>query len=140
MRFVYQEVITLALGLAGLATLAGCAGSSSGYTQSADELTPQIVLIEGDHQSTTVNTPFATPLKVRFHKNGMALSGHIINFYAPESGPSGTFSGWTNTASVDTDANGYATAPTFTANGNAGSVVVRAWNGPYSSEFHLTIQ
>ncbi|HJW73357.1 MAG TPA: hypothetical protein VJ486_11050 [Geothrix sp.] len=140
MRFVYQEVITLTLGLAGLVTLVGCAGNSAGYTQSGEELTPQITLIEGDHQTTAINTPFATPLKIRFNKNGMALPGHVINFYAPETGPSGTFKDWTNTVSVETDASGYATAPIFTANGNAGSVIVRAWNGPYSSEFHLTIQ
>jgi hypothetical protein len=43
-----------------------------------------------------------------------------VTFTAPSSGPSGTFSG-KDTVTETTNANGIATAPSFTANDSAGS-------------------
>lgn len=117
--------------------LAGCS-SAAGYTQSPEELTPKIDIISGDLQSAPVNTAYTTPMKVRFNKNGIALADHIITFSAPDTGASGTFPDNNINATVVTDADGYAVAPTFTANGTAGDFSIRAWNTNYRAEFHLT--
>jgi len=49
-----------------------------------------------------------------------------VTFTAPSSGPSGTFAGNLTSVTVLTNAGGVAVAPTFTANGEAGSYVVTA--------------
>jgi hypothetical protein len=54
------------------------------------------------------------------------LPGVTVTFTAPASGASGTFAGGAATASVQTDSNGLATAPAFTANGTAGAYNVTA--------------
>jgi hypothetical protein len=128
--------------LAATATLAGLAGCSgaSGYTQSAAEMTPQVEILAGDNQSAAINVAFATPMKVRFHKNGNPLYQHTITFSAPETGASGTFPDGTTNATVVTDANGIATSPVFTANGIQGSYTVLAWNANYRTNFHLSNQ
>src|SRR5439155_829689 len=81
----------------------------------------------GTPQSTTVNTAFGTVLQalVRDASNN-PLSGVSVTFAAPGSGASGTFGA---SATVTTDAEGVATAPTFTANAIPGSYVVTATVG-----------
>ena len=75
-------------------------------------------------QNVPINTAFA-PLGVTVRDSGSnPVSGVIVTFTAPISGPSGTFPGTLTTATATTDANGVATAPTFTANATAG--------GPYT--------
>jgi hypothetical protein len=84
-----------------------------------------ISISAGNGQIAQINTAFATQLKVIVKESGNAVSGIPVTFTAPSSGASGTFqTTGTNTATVNTDANGVATAPVFTANSPAG--------GPYN--------
>ncbi|HJW43711.1 MAG TPA: hypothetical protein VJ463_04620 [Geothrix sp.] len=126
------------LAVAASLFLVGC-GNHAGYTQSPEELTPRVDILAGDNQSAPAGTPFPTQVRVRFHKNGMSLGGHLILFTAPTAGASGTFSGFnTHEASVVTDSHGEALAPVFTANGTAGAYTVLVWNGNYQNTVHLT--
>src|SRR5260370_681993 len=84
---------------------------------------PSITATVGTPQSATLNTAFATPLQATVKDAGNnPVSGVIVTFTPPASGASGTFAGGVNTAS--TNAQGVATAATFTANSIAG--------GPYN--------
>src|SRR5258708_4955118 len=74
----------------------------------------------GTPQSATLLTNFATALKATLTESGIPSSGTTVTFTAPGAGASGLF-GASTTASVATDVNGVATAPTFTANATAGS-------------------
>ncbi len=83
-----------------------------------------ITAVDGTPQSASVGTAFTTRLKAQVKDlNGNPLSGINVTFAAPNSGASGSFS---TSAVVATDANGFATAPTFTANCQAGSYNVTA--------------
>src|ERR1051326_4003050 len=62
--------------------------------------------------------------------SGNLLSGQPVTFTAPSSGPGGTFPGGVATATVNTDSNGVATAPPFTANNTAGSYFVGVTSHP----------
>ncbi len=79
----------------------------------------------GTPQSTIVNTAFATNLQATLTETGGPVAGIPVTFTPPASGPSGTFAGG-NPAIATTNATGVATAPTFTANGLAGSYDVAA--------------
>jgi PKD domain/Chlamydia polymorphic membrane protein (Chlamydia_PMP) repeat len=72
--------------------------------------------------STRVGTAFA-PLRVRFLEGDIGIAGVVVTFAAPPVGASGTFAGL---STVITDADGVATAPTFTANSIPGAFTVRA--------------
>ncbi|MCE1205078.1 MAG: hypothetical protein LWW79_10790 [Holophagaceae bacterium] len=128
----------LAIACAIVST-AGCS-NASGYTQTPEELTPRLDIIAGDNQSTQVHAPFPTAMKVHFHKNGMSLGGHPVTFSAPGTGAGGTFPDGSTNATVVTDDGGNAVAPTFTANGTAGSYTILAWSANYQVTFHLTNQ
>ncbi len=80
----------------------------------------------GTPQSATVNTVFATPLQaVVKDTNDNLLSGVTVTFAAPTSGAGANFAtGFTATAM--TNSSGVATAPTLTANAQAGSYTVIA--------------
>ncbi|HQU85366.1 MAG TPA: choice-of-anchor Q domain-containing protein [Pyrinomonadaceae bacterium] len=95
----------------------------------------------GNFQTTNINTPFSNNLRVRVTDgNEVPLSGVNVTFTAPSSDASGTFTGGTTTAVVTTDVDGYATAPTFTANGSVGNYIVTATvpDANSSVEFNLT--
>jgi hypothetical protein len=95
-----------------------------------------ITATAGTPQSQTVNTAFATALKVLVKDaTNTPLSGASVTFSAPAAGPSGTFTG---SATVLSDGNGNATAPTFTANTVTGSYLVTATAGGFSTTFSLT--
>ena len=79
----------------------------------------------GTPQSTTVNTTFPTALQATVTETGSPVAGIPVTFTPPASGPSGTFAGG-NPATATTNGSGVATAPTFTANGTAGSYDVAA--------------
>jgi Bacterial Ig-like domain (group 1)/Viral BACON domain len=79
----------------------------------------------GTPQSSRVNTPFSTNLAATVTDAfGNPVPGATVTFIPPTSGASGTFAGGMNTAV--TDAQGVATAVTFTANTKAGSYTVTA--------------
>ena len=78
----------------------------------------------GNDQSAPLNTAFTTRFKVRLlDENGDPMSGASVTFTAPGSGAGGTFAG---SSTVTTDADGYATAPAFTANTTLGAYDVTA--------------
>lgn len=76
----------------------------------------------GNNQITGTGTAFPNPLSAAALDNeGNLVDGVTIDFLAPESGPSGTFSdSGTNTTSVLTDSNGIATTSVFAANDQQG--------------------
>lgn len=95
----------------------------------------------GNYQTTDINSPFPTDLQVQVTDgNENPIPNVDVIFTAPSSGASGTFSNGMTTVTVTSDQNGYATAPTFTANGIAGEFEVTATtegaNG--SATFYLT--
>ena len=78
----------------------------------------------GTPQSAKIGTTFAAPLTATVTDSaGNPVSGVVVTFNAPASGPSGSFQG---AASVATDANGAATSPAFAANSVAGAYAVTA--------------
>jgi protocatechuate 3,4-dioxygenase beta subunit len=91
-----------------------------------------ITATAGTPQSVTINTAgcgagFPTPLQATVKDAaGNPVGGVAVTFTAPSAGASGTFAGGTNTATVITNAQGVATAPTFTANLTMGSYTVTA--------------
>jgi uncharacterized repeat protein (TIGR01451 family) len=108
-----------------------CTGSASTCTISmtADQTVtaaftppPTVNISTGDSQGAALNTAFATPLKVRLlDSTGTPIVGSTVVFAVPSSGASAVLS----SASVTTDASGYATV-TATANGTAGAYSVSA--------------
>jgi hypothetical protein len=95
----------------------------------------------GSPQSALEDTQFGTLLSAQVtNSNGNAVSGVTATFTAPPgSGASGTFPGSFLTATAVTNSSGVATAPTFTANGIAGSYQVSASVlGATSAYFSLT--
>jgi CubicO group peptidase (beta-lactamase class C family) len=93
----------------------------------------------GSGQGTTVGTAFATPLQVGVtnalggpargvFQNDGSTRPLTVTFTAPSSGAGGTFDGQA-AAQVALDDEGFATAPTLTANDTAGSFAVAATMG-----------
>jgi hypothetical protein len=92
-------------------TLTNTAGPATQVIPAASS-TPQII---GGGQPFA---PLVATVKDAFNN---LVTGQSVVFTAPAGNvPSGTFQGGGNTATVNTDSNGLATAPTFTANGFAG--------------------
>lgn len=122
-----------ALGVATFA-LASSAGTASAQQTSCPDsnLPNEIVLAAGSGQTAQLGQPFQTNFQVKLaNRNGCPITGNLsginITFDGPASGPSGVFtsSGWRE-ATIGTDSNGVATAPTFTANFTAGAYTVFA--------------
>jgi hypothetical protein len=95
----------------------------------------------GTPQSAAINASFTTALTatVKDASNNL-LSSVTVTFTAPASGPGGTFTGGSNTATVTTNSSGVATSPAFTANGTSGSYTVSATVAgvPTPANFSLT--
>jgi adhesin/invasin len=84
-----------------------------------------VVATAGSAQSVAIDGAFAVALQVTVtDASGNPVSGTVVTFTAPAGGASGTFAGGVNTAT--TNAQGVATAQTFTANSTAGSYSVSA--------------
>src|SRR5438552_16809839 len=89
-----------------------------------------IAVAGGSPQTAQLGKAFSTPRQVTLaNTNGCAVTSNVagsgVDFVAPSNGPSGTFAGSGGTeAVVGVNAQGLATAPTFTANGTAGSYSV----------------
>jgi streptogramin lyase len=83
-----------------------------------------VVAVAGAKQKVQVTTPYA-PLRVRvLDAHSQPVRGTTVVFELPGDGPGGTFAG---PATVVTDANGMAQAPSLTANRTAGTFTVGAW-------------
>lgn len=135
-----RHVITVlgALGIAMVTQLTSASIASARHAACPDSNPPnEIVLESGSGQTVQLGLPFQTNFQVKLaNDNGCPVTGNLagvnVTFDGPASGPSGIFSGggWRE-ATVGTDANGVATAPTFTANFTAGAYTVYAhslWN------------
>ena len=85
-----------------------------------------LTITQGNGQSATANTAFALSLQVTVKDAGSnPIAGVVVTFTAPSSGVGGTFGGAAS-AMATTNTSGVATAPTFTADGTAGSYTVSA--------------
>jgi len=94
------------------------------------ELNATLQIAEGNQQRTPLQTPFV-PIRVRaLDSGGQPLSGVRVRFQIPNTGITGQFGGSAafsnDIAGSLTDANGYATAPTLTANNLTGAFQLRA--------------
>ena len=104
----------------------------------------QMTLVAGTPQTAILQSAFATGLQVALSNSDgcpvtSAAAGVSVTFSAPVSGASGVFStSGSNTAIVGADSSGAIMAPTFTANGIAGSYTVAASSQYGSVSFALT--
>jgi hypothetical protein len=103
----------------------------------------QLALVAGTPQTTTLDTPFASGLQVALsNSDGCAVTGAAgipVTFSAPAAGASGHFSVSNSvTVTAGADASGSVAAPTFTANGTAGSYTVTASSQYGTVSFSLT--
>jgi N-acetylneuraminic acid mutarotase len=98
--------------------------------------------LSGSGAHADLSSAYATALQVQLadaYGNAVALAGVKVLFQAPTSGPAGTFTGITASATVVTGTNGVATAPAFTANAQAGGFKVTATStGLTATSFSLT--
>ena len=119
-------------------TLAGGGAATFYYNAALGKFTAQAVVqaptpqpnsisaTAGSSQSINVNTSFNVALQALVKDaSSNPISGVTVTFTAPSNGASGTFAGALQASAV-TGSNGIATAPTFTANGQAGSYTVSA--------------
>ncbi len=139
-----------ALGAAGgaLAGVSSAAGGEPGGSTAANcpSLNPPnaIALVAGTPQTATLGSAYATGLQVALtNSNGCPVTsgaaGVPVTFTAPSGGASGVFSASaTNTVTVGADSSGAVQAPTFTANGIAGSYTVTASSQYGAVTFALT--
>lgn len=98
-----------------------------------------VSLSAGSPQQSLVNSQYEAPLQAQLLSADKApIVGAAVQFDAPTSGASGTFSGGQTSVTVTTDSTGVATAPAFTANGVAGAFKITASTGRSSVDFALT--
>jgi len=135
----------LSAALTGAITVtATVAGSGISQTFNLTAVGDGIAAAAGSGQGALVNQSFPTNLKVLVYDgNGNPLSGVSVQFSVPASGASGTFSGGGNSVTVQTGADGSATAPALTANGIAGNFTATAYaagvtSGTSTANFNLT--
>jgi protocatechuate 3,4-dioxygenase beta subunit len=135
--------LAAALG-AGATPAASTTGTGSGQSCPSKNKPTDLRLVAGSPQTAKIQTAFDTNLQVELvNKNGCPLTvsvgGVSVTFTAPSSGASGTFaSSGSNEVTVGTNANGLASAPTFTANSSEGDYEVRAESRYGSVVFHLS--
>jgi protocatechuate 3,4-dioxygenase beta subunit len=142
-RLVPLFLAGLAAAVAVLLAGSGSAGAAPGACPGVNR--PNMLkIVAGSPQTAQLEKPFQTELQVTLaNRNGCPLTGQLagiwVDFSAPASGTSGTFaSSGTNRATVGTNAEGVATAPTFTANDVAGSYSVRVDSDYGSLLLYLT--
>lgn len=99
----------------------------------------QVTAYSGSGQSTSLNTPFANPLKALVvDAFGNPVSGALVTFQAPASGASAFFANSSNTYTAATDATGYVSVA-VTANGSGGAYTVTAEvSGAAPASYSLT--
>ncbi|HTU20516.1 MAG TPA: hypothetical protein VMG10_20815 [Gemmataceae bacterium] len=88
---------------------------------------PTITYSNGSGQSVFIGYSFLS-LQARVTDNGQPVAGVPVTFTAPAGGASGFFGLLSSSVTVLTDASGWATAPTFTANGTVGTYTVTAFS------------
>ncbi len=118
------------------------ASSVSGSYSLTITSTPAVVNIySGSDQTAYAGIAFASSLVALVaDANGNPVPSQNVTFTAPSSGASLLFSNSATTIAATTDANGYVTVATPTANSTAGSYTVTATAGSASGSFSLTNQ
>jgi len=103
------------------------AGSANFVLTNTPGAPASITAFAGTPQNTPVGTAYPTNL-VALVKDSFQnpVGGATVTFAAPGSGPSGNFPGNVGSVNTTTQADGKATAPIFTANGQNGSFNVTA--------------
>lgn len=108
------------------ATTAGIA-SPAVFSLTNNDAPAAITAIAGTPQNAAINATFAVSLQAKVTDGlGAALANVQVTFTAPSNGASGSFGNGLAKLSVTTNANGIATATSFTANGTAGAYAVNA--------------
>jgi hypothetical protein len=106
------------------ATIPGVA-TPAVFTLTNTAIPAAIQTVTGVRQHATVHTAYGSPLQVRVtDRYGKPVAGITVVFELPQMGATGVFTG---SASVVTDRNGVATAPTLTAGTVSGTFKVNAW-------------
>ncbi len=118
-------------------------GGSGGATCPSPNPPNTLTLVAGTPQTAPLEAAFATGLQVALaNSDGCPVTGAAgvpVTFSAPPGGASGLFSSsGSSAATIGADATGAAGAPTFTANGIAGSYKVTASSQYGSVSFALT--
>jgi len=107
------------------ATVAGVTTPASFTLTNQAGPAASVTATAGAQQSVSISTAFATNLQVTVtDASGNPINPATVTFTAPASGASGTFANGAN--ATQTNAQGVATAPTFTANTTAGTYTVTA--------------
>jgi FG-GAP-like repeat len=122
-------------------TSAGTAAVSNTDTVSVTQVPVSIVLSSGGGQSTTIKTPFASPLIATVtDAGGVGVPNLTVTFTAPAGlTPTLKFSNSTNTISAVTSSSGQASSGTMTANGIPGGPYnVQVTEGSLSNNFQVT--
>jgi protocatechuate 3,4-dioxygenase beta subunit len=125
-------VVVFAGFLAVVALVARAGPASADGSCPAVNPPDELVLVGGSGQTAQLGSGFESPLQVELAaSDGCPATGNLagvnVDFVAPGSGASGVFaSTGGGTAVVGTNAQGIATAPTFTADFTAGSYHVDA--------------
>ena len=87
----------------------------------------RIVVVEGANTRNVVRQIAPRPLTVRIQdSNGRPIAGAIVEFSAPEGGPSGVFENDSFTISVVSDVDGLASARGYHPNSITGAYNIRA--------------
>jgi hypothetical protein len=125
----------------GFTVSATVSGVSAAATFSLTNITGSVISIvatSGTPQSATVNNAFPAPLVATVTANGAPVSGAIVTFEAPSTGPGITFAGGVSTAT--TNSSGMATSRALAANGSVGTYTVTATvaSGSGPANFVLT--
>jgi adhesin/invasin len=104
-----------------------------------------VAIVSGAGQFTTHSTAFAPLTAVVYDADGNPVSGVLVTFLAPASGASGAFAaGCTSnpnsyTCVATTNAEGVATASTFTANATVGNYDVQVTTAPTTAPSPLYV-
>ena len=100
--------------------------NSPAKTFSVLDVASTLTLVSGSSQSAAIGTQFAAPLIVSLKDAANnPIANASVAFSSPQTGPSGTFSSGTTATTVQTDANGLATA-LFKANATPGAYSITA--------------
>ncbi len=140
-----RRILAFVLGSAVTGLLLGGGGAAVASPGACPSSNPpnDLRIASGSPQTAKVRSAFQ-PLQVELvNKNGCPLTGSLsgveVKFTAPPSGASGTFaSSGSSSATVGTDAQGTATAPTFTANDTPGEYAVHVRSKYGTVDFDLT--
>jgi protocatechuate 3,4-dioxygenase beta subunit len=129
---------------AGGAEPGGTGGANTGANCPSSNPPNALALVAGTPQTAMLGSAFATGLQVALTASDgcpvtSGAAGVPVTFTAPSSGAGGVFAtSATSTVTVGADSGGAVQAPTFTANGVAGSFTVTASSQYGSVTFALT--